>query len=257
MISALLELHTPEELEVMRMASQINLGIIFKLSNHIRVGISTKELDSLAKQYMQDVGVEPAFFNYQPSNANCPFTSHACWCINEEVFHAPGSANKIINKGDLVTIDQGIKYNNLYSDCADTFLIGDSDSKKLKLIEACRAAIQSVLPLCVPGNNVKDLTKAIDMSIRSFGFAPVDNYGGHGIGTKMHMAPFVGNSNRHTVDCELAEGMTLAIEPACSLRWEIPKVLNDGWTVSLSPGNLSAHVERIITVTKDGGIMLV
>jgi methionyl aminopeptidase len=256
MISEIIELHTTEELKIMRIASQINLDIIFKLSRHIRDGISTQELDNLSKQYMQEAGVEPAFYNYKPSNANYPFPSYACWCINNEVFHAPGSCNRILHKGDLITIDQGIKYKNLFSDCADTFLLGDTDPKRLKLIEACRAALKHAMERCIPGNSVRDLTKSIELSIRSFGFAPVENYGGHGIGSKMHMAPFVANCNKNAVDGELVEGMTLALEPACSFRWEVPKIAMDGWTVILSEDNLSAHVERVVTVTKNGGIML-
>lgn len=256
MISTLVELKSQEQIKTMSEGARLTLDTINFVRDHIRVGQSTQDLDDLVKQRLQALKCEPAFLNYKPEKAPTPFPSHSCICINEEVFHAPGSLTKKINRGDLVTIDLGIKYKGLYADCADTFLIGESNPQKLALIDACSRAIHAALPLCVPGSNVQEVTKMIDKTIRDCRFHPVENFGGHGIGTQMHMAPFIPNSTRHLVDCELAEGMVICLEPACSLRWDNPKTAPDNWTIRLSAGNLSAHVERMVSVRHGSGVIL-
>lgn len=256
MISTLIEIKTPQEIDIMREASRINLDIINKTIQHIKVGMSTQDLDNLVKQFIKEAQVEPAFLNYQPEKAACPFPSYACICINNEVFHSPSNPNKLIKKGDLVTIDLGIKYKGFYADEADTVLIGDSTPFKLKLIEACKVALHSVLPLCVPGRNLTDVTLTIDKTVRSYGFFPVQSYGGHQVGTSLHMAPYVSNHRRNITDFELCEGMVLAMEPA-ALQQDVPLTIGpDGWTISAPLGVLSAHYEREIIITPKGGVIL-
>lgn len=256
MLSHLIEIKTSEEIEIMRQGAALTLGIISKIKDQIRVGQSTQHLDNLVKKYLEESSCSPAFFGYQPSSARSPFPSYACWCINEEVFHAPGSPTKIITKGDLVTIDLGLKLGGLYADCADTMLIGDSSAEKLALIRACSDAITAALPFCVPGGNIRYVTKAIDLTVRKAGFFPVMNYGGHGLGSSLHMSPHIGNHVSHSLDCELPDNFVMCLEPAATTKQCDLNVLEDGWTVSAPLGISSAHVEKMVLVQPGCGIIL-
>lgn len=256
MLSQLVEIKSIEEVELMRQGAALTLGIISRVRNQIRVGQSTQDLDNLINQYIHEAGSTPAFLNYTTKTSKSPFPSHACLCVDEEVFHAPGSPNKKIAKGNLVTIDLGLTYRGFYADCADTMLIGDSNPQKLRLIQTCAEAIHNALPFCVPGGSTKEVTKAIENTIRQAGFFPAIAYGGHGIGTTLHMAPYVSNSSTHMIDCELAENMVLCLEPAVLTAHCNLQIADDGWTVTAPPGVLSAHVERMVQIRPEGGLIL-
>lgn len=256
MLSQLIEIKTPQEIEIMKKGAEINLGIIKKALGSIRVGMSTKALDDIIATCLKEADCGSAFWDYKLDPNKPGFQGNACTCINNEVFHAPPSATRFIQNGDLVTIDMGLVYRNLYADCAETVCIGKATPQKQRLIEACKAAFQAALPLGIPGGNIKNLSLAIDQVIRNYGFHPVEGYGGHGIGTQLHMVPFISNSNKNLIDCELVPGMVLAIEPACSLMPEKCVITSDGWTVAMSPNNLSSHYERMVVVTEGGGVQL-
>lgn len=256
MLSSLIELKTSEEIEVMRQGAHLTLKILDQVKHQIRVGQTTQDIDNLVKRYLVENKCEPAFLNYHPAGAKTPFPSHACICVNEEVFHAPGSTTKKIAKGDLVTIDLGLKYGGLYADCADTVLLGDSCTQKLALIRACADAITAALPLCVPGGNTRLVTKAIYSTIKEAGFHPAVGYGGHGLGTSLHMAPHISNDVGHSTNCELPDNFIMCIEPAATTQSCTLNILDDGWTVAAPKGVLSVHVERMVLVTPAGGIVL-
>lgn len=256
MLSSLIEIKTPEEIEVMHQGARITLGIITRLKGDIRVGMSTHALDQLVKKYIAEAQCGPAFKGYQPPGAPIPYPSYACWSLNEEVFHSPASFTRFVQKGDLVKIDLGLKYGGLYADCADTLVLGDSTAEKLALIRACSDAIHAALPFCVPGGNTRLVTKAIDSTIRKAGFFPAASYGGHSLGTSLHMAPHISNDLGHTTSCELPNNFIVCLEPAALTKLCTLSTLEDGWTVAAPKGVLSAHVERMVSVTPTGGVIL-
>lgn len=255
-LSELIELKTPQEIETMKRGAQIALSIISEVKHQVRVGMSTAAIDFLIGALIQKNQCTPAFLNYQPNQTQPPFPSNACLCTNSEVFHAPGSLTKILQKGDLLTIDLGLVYGGLYADVAETLLLGDSSAKKLHLIDTCRQAINAALPYCVPGLGTKAITRAIEQTIKKAGLHAVPSFGGHSIGSALHMNPYISNTMNQAEDCELVEGMILCLEPACSLYPEATKIQSDGWTASLSPNNLSAHHEREVLITLGGGKIL-
>lgn len=256
MLSSLIEVKTPEEIEIMKQGAALTLGVIARVRDQIRVGQSTQYLDNLVKQYLSEIKCEPAFFGYMPYGARTPFPSYACLCINEEVFHAPGSPSKIITKGDLVTIDLGLKHGGLYADCAETMLMGDSSAEKLALIRACSDAIQAALPFCVPGGNIRYVTKAIDQTIKKAGFFPALGFGGHSLGSSLHMSPHISNDLTHAIDFEIPDNFVVCLEPAVTTHPCTLTTLDDGWTVSAPKGILSAHVERMVQILPGGGVIL-
>lgn len=255
-LSHLIELKSPQEITTMKEGARLTLHVISQARDLIRVGMSTMDLDQIIGTLIQQTGAKPAFLNYQPKGARLPFPGNACICIDSETFHSPPGHNKLIKRGSLVTIDLGLLYKGFYSDSAETLLIGDSSSEKLRLIDTCREAVHAALPLCVPGGNINHLTRAIDSTIRSAGFFPVESYGGHGVGSELHMAPYVSNTATHLGDCELAEGQVLCLEPAATTQLCTMHTEGDGWTVSAPPGVLSSHHERMVVVTKNGGVIL-
>lgn len=255
-LSNLIELKSPEEIETMKEGARLTLHVISQARDQIRVGMSTLDLDQIIGTLIQQVGAKPAFLNYQPKGSRLPFPGNACICIDNETFHSPPNHTKLIKRGSLVTIDLGLLYKGFYSDSAETLLIGNSTAEKLHLIDTCREAVHAALPLCVPGGNTIHLTKVIDATIRSAGFFPVESYGGHGIGSELHMAPYVSNTATHLIDCELAEGQVLCLEPAATTQPCIMHLEEDGWTVSAPSEILSSHHEREVVVTKNGGVIL-
>lgn len=254
--SKLVELKSPSEIAIMKEASTINLQIINEAKAQIKVGMSTQDLDTIIGNLISKYKVLPAFLNYQPDPNKPSFSGNACICVNEEVFHATPNSAKIIKSGDMITIDMGIKHKGFFADSADTFVIGHCTDTQLKLIQAAKEAFNRAVPLCSIGNSTEHITRAIDMTIRSYGFHPVPGYGGHGVGSSLHMSPFIGNTISESVDCELCEGTILCLEPACSIYAERPQVGPDKWTVELSPTNLSSHYERMVQVGPGGGIVL-
>lgn len=256
MLSSLIEIKSPEEIEVMREGARLTLDIISTVRDQIRVGMSTAQVDQLIEKEIKARNTTAAFLNYQPDPNRAAFPGHACLCLNNEVFHGIGKSERTISKGDLLTIDMGLLHKGLYSDCADTFLIGDTNTDKLRLIRTCKDAIKNALPLCVPGGNIQEITKSIDKTIRKAGFFPAENYGGHSIGSSLHMAPFISNSMSKSTDLELPENLVICLEPAvltasCGLA-----TLEDYWTVAAPAHILSAHVERMVQIRPGCGEIL-
>lgn len=255
MTSKFVELKRPKEIEIMKEGAKITLNIIAKTRERVKIGMTTAEVDNIIGKYIKEANCEPAFLGYKTKSSQSPFPSNACLCLNNEIFHSPAS-NKIIKFGDLLTIDLGLKYKGLFSDCAMTFVIGEINDRKNRLIDACGKAIEHSLSYCVPGNTTNDITKAIDLTVRDYGYVPAESYGGHSIGSQMHMVPYVSNSKSQSIECELAEGMVLCLEPSALEKQCTLTIGLDGWTVFAPENILSAHVERMVEITKTGGIIL-
>lgn len=238
----------------MREAARINLHIVHRAQQLVSPGMTTQDIDDAIGQMVADYKVEPAFLNYQVEPSKPAFWGHACLCVNNEVFHAPPSG-RIIKMGDMVTIDMGVKYKGLCADSAETFVVGQPTDLQNRLIQTAQNALYAVLPVCKPGESTRTLTHTIHRVIEQAGFYPTAAYGGHGIGTTVHQAPYVANSRETATDCELVPGMVLCLEPSVQSTPEHPFVDKDQWTVKISTG-ISAHYERMVAVTSQGGLIL-
>lgn len=255
-VSQHIELKCPEEIKIMDQGARIALGILTTVASKLKTGLSTQDVDNLIKQEVEKHQVKPAFLDYKIDNSSSGFPSYACLSLNEEVFHTPASSSKILNPGDLLTMDFGIIYKDLYADVANTYCLGNPSPEKRRLIATPYNAILAALPYCKPGCTTKDLTKVMEALILKEGFYPVPNFGGHGIGTSLHMPPFIANVSQQATNCDLTPGMVICIEPAVSMYAEDPQTASDNWTVVLRKGNLSSHSERMIEVTSEGGRIL-
>jgi methionyl aminopeptidase len=248
---------TPEEIKIMRQSGRILAMVLEELRKIVRPGITTGELNSLAEKLIADHGGEPAFKNYQPNSNSTPFPTTLCTSINDEVIHAPALPSRVLKEGDIVGLDLGIKYpagpSGFFTDAAITVAVGEIDAEKERLIRVTAEALEAGIAQIRPGNFVTDIAGAIQEHVEKNGFSVVRDLVGHGVGKRVHEPPYVPNFlDKYYKPVELREGMTICPEPMVCVGKAEVETLDDEWTVVTSDGNLSAHFEHTIAVTKNG-----
>jgi methionyl aminopeptidase len=233
------------ELALMREAGRIVAVTHAKLQDKIRPGVSTGELDALAYQVVSENGAEPSFLGYRG------YPASLCVSINEEVVHGiPGP--RILEEGDIVSLDFGAIYQGYHGDAAVTLGVGKIDKAAQGLIETTRGALETAIAQCRPGNHLGDVSWAIQDYAESRGYAVVRQYVGHGIGRTMHEDPQIPNYGAPGRGILLKSGMTFALEPMVNLGTYLTRVLDDNWTVVTDDRELSAHFEHTVAITEDG-----
>ena len=234
-----------QEIELMRQAGRIVAGTLQELAGAVRPGITTIQLDTLARQYIQKSGARPAFLGYHG------FPATICTSLNEEVVHGiPGLRR--LKAGDIISIDVGVFYKGYYGDAAATFPVGEVSPLAKRLLEVTRESLYKGIEKAYPGNRLYDISAAIQTYVESRGFSVVRSYVGHGIGSEMHEEPQVPNFGLPGKGPLLEAGMVLAIEPMVNAgTWEV-ETLSDDWTVVTKDRNLSAHFEHTVAIMEDG-----
>lgn len=230
----------------MRTAGRIVAVALDAVFDALEPGITTAELDDIARRAIAAEGAKPAFLGLYG------FPAVACISLNAEIVHGiPGE--RVVSDGDLVSVDCGAIVDGLYSDCARTAVAGNSDDDdRRRLVRVCRESLELGIAQCTPGNRVGDISNAVERYVREAGFDLVREYVGHGVGRQLHEAPPVPNLGPPATGPQLMNGMTIAIEPMIMTgSWET-KVLDDGWTVVTADGSLSAHFEHTVAITADG-----
>lgn len=229
----------------MRQAGRIVADTLQELAGAIRPGITTIQLDTLARQYIQKSGARPAFLGYHG------FPATICTSLNEEVVHGiPGLRR--LKAGDIISIDVGVFYKGYYGDAAATFPVGEVSPLAKRLLEVTRESLYKGIEKAYPGNRLYDISAAIQTYVESRGFSVVRSYVGHGIGSEMHEEPQVPNFGFPGKGPVLEAGMVLAIEPMVNAgTWEV-ETLSDDWTVVTKDRNLSAHFEHTVAIMQDG-----
>jgi methionyl aminopeptidase len=238
-------LKNQSELHSMRSAGHVVALALDAVFDALEPGITTAELDDIARRTIAAEGAKPAFLGLYG------FPAVACISLNAEIVHGiPGE--RVVSDGDLVSVDCGAIVDGLYSDCARTAVAGGcANEDRLRLVDACRESLERGIAECVPGNRVGDISEAVEQYVRDAGFDLVREYVGHGVGRKLHEAPPVPNFGSRGTGPLLMNGMTIAIEPMIMTgSWET-KVLDDGWTVVTADGSLSAHFEHTVAITAD------
>jgi len=238
---------TPEQIELMRIAGKVVGQTLQTLEQSIVPGITTGQLDQIARECIYGAGATPSFLGYYG------FPAVICTSVNAEVVHGiPG--DKVIEDGDLISIDCGAIVDGWHGDAAISVIAGDSGSKEfLKLSDVTRKSLFAGIDAAVAGNTIGDIGAAIEKEIRSHGnYGIVEDYVGHGIGTEMHMYPPVPNYGKSGSGLELKVGMVLAIEPMVTIGSPVVQVLDDDWTVVTSDGNWASHWEHSVAITASG-----
>jgi methionyl aminopeptidase len=242
----MITIKTPREIDMMREVCRIVAGILDVVGKNIRPGITTKELDQIAEEYVLSQGAKPAFKGYGFDKRNL-FPATICLSIDDQVVHGIPSSRKIEN-GQLVSVDVGAVKNGYYGDAAKTFAVGEISEEKRKLVEVTEKALYLGIQKAIAGNHVEDISQVIQDYVEQNGFSVVRDLVGHGIGTKLHEDPPVPNFGKSGKGPLLRDGMTLAIEPMVNAGTYKVYTAKDGWTVYTYDGKPSAHFEHTIVI---------
>jgi len=244
-----IKIKSPQEIDILRKAGKILASIIRQLQSSLTSGMTTKDIDLQAQSLMNQYNVKAAFKGYRG------FPASVCVSVNEGVVH--GIPNqRLIRKGDIVSIDVGIVYENYYSDTAITVAVPPINPQVQELLNVTDAALYKGIQQAKPGNNLSDISNAVQRHVESHGFSVVRDFVGHGIGKQLHEDPEIPNYGPPHQGPILKEGMVLAIEPMVNIGSHRTRVLNDGWTVVTEDGKPSAHFEHCIVITPDGAEIL-
>ncbi len=242
---------SPKEIEKMRRSGQM----VRQVLNHVKAlvvpGATTMDLEKAAEKLIADLGAKPAFKGYYG------YPCVLCTSINEEIVHGIPSDKRVMNAGDIVSIDCGVVFDGYYGDAAITVPVGDSLSTELKkLLKVTEESLYKGIEQVKIGNTIGHVGAAIQKHVEAAGFSVVREFVGHGIGTKLHEAPQIPNFGKKGQGAELTEGMVLAIEPMVNSGRPEAKVLGDKWTAVTVDGSYSAHFEHCVAVTKQGPAIL-
>lgn len=234
-----------KELERMAAAGGIVAQTLDLIENNLTSGITTGELDRIAERQIRKHDAMPAFLGYRG------FPASICVSLNNEVVHGIPSSEREVRDGDIVSVDIGAVYQGFYGDAARTFAVGRVKPEAAKLLEVTKKALLKGIEKCRPGNNLGDISAAIQRHVESNGFSVVRRYVGHGIGRRMHEDPPLPNFGKPGEGPVLKTGMVLAIEPMVNIGGYEVKTLDDQWTVVTEDGSLSAHFEHSVAVGAD------
>lgn len=231
------------EIELMRESCRL-LGIVHKeLGEAIRPGMTTKDIDDLGESLIRKLGGIPNFKNYNG------YPASICVSVNDEVVHGIPTKKRILQEGDIVSLDAGLIYKGYHSDAARTYGVGKISPEAQKLIDVTRESFFAGVKMAKAGNRLYDISNAIDAYIKPYGYGIVKDMVGHGIGTKLHEDPQIPNFAQKRRGFRLEAGMTFAIEPMVNMGgWEV-EWLDDDWTVVTADGSLSAHYENTVLIT--------
>ena len=231
------------EIELMREAGRLLAEVHEELAAFIKPGISTKDIDKLGEKLIRDRGCIPNFLNYHG------YPASVCVSVNDEVVHGIPNKHRILQDGDIVSLDAGLIYKGYHSDAARTHAVGTISKEAQQLIDVTRQSFFEGMKYAKAGNRLHDISNAIAEYAESFGYGVVKDLVGHGIGTELHEDPQIPNFKQLRRGIKLVPGMTLAIEPMINAgTWKVCW-LDDEWTVVSEDGSLSAHYENTVLIT--------
>lgn len=232
------------EIELMRESCRLLAIVHDELGKAIRPGMSTYEVDALGEKLIRECGGIPNFLHYNG------YPASICVSVNDEVVHGIPKKERILQEGDIVSLDAGLIYKGYHSDAARTYAVGKISAEAQKLIDVTKQSFFEGIKMAKAGNHLHDISNAIDAYVSQFGYGIVRALVGHGIGTALHEDPQIPNFAQKRRGLRLEPGMTLAIEPMinmgrCDVEW-----LGDDWTVVTEDGSLSAHYENTVLITE-------
>ena len=246
----MIQLKNSIQIAAMKDAGRITGEALLVARDHVRPGVSTKELDDVIRHYIEKCGAKPSFLGLYG------FPGAACISINDEVIHGIPSKTRILKEGDIVKIDVGAFYKGFHGDSARTFPVGKVSDEAARLIAATKQSFYEALGALKIGNRIGDIGAAVDGYVRSQGFSVVRRYVGHGVGHDVHEQPDVPNYGTPGRGPRLCSGLVIAIEPMVNVGTYEVREMPDGWTVKTADGSLSAHYENTVALTDNGIVNL-
>lgn len=242
----MIKIKSQEEIDLMREAGRITRDTLKVVEDSIRVGISTKELDKIAFDYIKSQGATPSFKNY------CGFPSSICASVNDTIVHGIPSNNIILKEGDIISIDCGAKYKGYHGDAARTFPVGKIDAKVKRLIKVTEQSFFEGIKDLKSGAFVGDISHRIQTFVEKNGYSIVRELVGHGVGSHLHEDPMVPNYGKAGSGPRLNAGAVIAIEPMVNMGDKNVVFMSDGWTCKTKDGLPSAHYENTVLITENG-----
>ena len=243
---------TKEEIEIIREGCKNLATVLYKLKEKVAPGVSTKDLDTYAEQFIRELGDTPAFLNYRPEGASSPFPASLCVSVNDEVVHGIPNKKRILKEGDIVSLDLGTKHKGLFTDMAITVPVGKVSPENLKLLEVTEKSLQVGIDAAQNGNTVGDIGFAIESFVRAQKekkYGIVEVLSGHGVGRAIHEDPYIPNFGKKGTGAKLVSGMIIALEPMVNIGTKNVTIDDDDWTFRTADRKNSAHFEHTILIT--------
>lgn len=240
-----------KEIEAMRVGGHILASIMAELGARVLPGKNTFEIDALAEKLILAAGGTPVFKGYGKESGR-PFPGTICASINQEIVHGIPSKQRILQTGDIFKIDIGMRYHGMITDMARTWAVGKISPEAQKLLDVTRECLDRGIGKLREGGQLAKYSGAVQEYVEEFGFSPVRDLVGHGVGKKLHEDPFIPNYKSKEKGVKLKAGMTLALEPMINVGTHEMKLAADGWTCITRDGKLSAHFEDTVLIAKDG-----
>lgn len=240
------EVKSQDELATMRRAGAVVADILVLLSGLIKPGLTTGQIDQIAREELKKRGAKPAFLNYHG------FPGVICLSVNHEVVHGIPSDKRVLKDGDIIGIDFGCVIDRFYGDSAVTVGVGGVSPEAAKLIRVTRESLEKGIAAVKAGARVGDIGAAVQARAEAEGYGVVREFVGHGIGRALHEEPPIPNYGKAGTGPRLKAGMTIAIEPMINLGGAEVETLADGWTAVTKDRKLSAHFEHTVAVTETG-----
>ncbi|MBN6054887.1 type I methionyl aminopeptidase [Nonomuraea sp. RK-328] len=248
----MVEIKTPGELDAMREAGRVVARTLQAVTRHAAPGIRLDELDELAATLINEAGATPAFLGYHPPFAPTPYPGVLCTSVNDVIVHGIPTPYRL-REGDLLSIDCGAYLDGWAGDSATTVTVGPAAPADASLIDTTRRALRAAIAAAVPGNRIGDIGHAVATTARAAGYGIQADFGGHGIGRRMHEDPHVSNHGRPGRGLPLRPGLVLAIEPMFIAGGDDRyRTAPDGWSLLTVDRSRAAHEEHTVAVTADG-----
>lgn len=237
---------TARELSKMKDACRISAEALRVAGEAVKPGVTTYEIDTIVRKYIEKQGATPSFLGYGG------FPASACISVNNVVIHGIPSKKQILKEGDIVSVDVGAYYEGFHGDNAYTFPCGEVSAKAQALLDATREGLNMGIAQALVGNRIGDIGSAVQKYVEARSYSVVRDFVGHGVGAKLHEDPSVPNYGTPGRGVRLIPGMTIAIEPMITQGTYEVEVLDDEWTTVTKDGKLAAHFEHTIAITPDG-----
>lgn len=242
-----IEIKSPREIEIMRQSAKIVATVLKEISELVKPGMTTADLDAYAEKRIREMGATPSFKGYHG------FPGSICSSINNEVVHGIPSAKKVIRAGDVLKVDTGAFYQGFHGDSCITIAVEEVKPEDQKLIRVAEEALYKGIEQVKAGNYLMDIAGAIEDHVKANGFSVVEDFTGHGVGRNLHEEPSVFNfRTREMPNVKLRKGMTLAIEPILNAGSKHCRTLSDRWTAVTVDNSFSAQFEHTVLVTETG-----
>ena len=248
----MIQYKSKNEIELIRKSGQILVKVFEELQDRIRPGVSTWELDHLGESIIRSAGGVPSFLNY----GNPPFPGSICASINDEVVHGIPRKDRLLQEGNIISIDVGAILNGYHSDAARTYPVGRISEKARQLIDVTEACFWKGLEMVRIGNRLGDVSHAIEEHALAYRYGVVRELTGHGIGKEMHEDPDLPNYGKPGRGLRIEEGLAVAIEPMINMGTRNILMLEDEWTIVTADGEPSSHYENTVGATAQGPLVL-